>query len=518
MNETIGVKGGKNDRRRMLRINKEKKKKLKEYQEQQQLKQLEKKVKHLQRVTLIKVLPIVLTGQVFKTIMDNTKKEPLIDKEEAFSKLNIKVYDTNVTNVEKDKLKEKSPSYFYSEKEEKALSERTIEEKIDLSYKILLKKEATKEDTVLEEKPKKVEVKEEKQDFIPIKETPIDEEDFIKAKNKKIVEVYEEKLKEARKEMREVYFEYETVADETDEKIETKVTNVLDGLTLVISKIEKLKDNIKVKNQDLYDDNYITSIIEQYLEEFKNNKEVLEIKDSDIYTIISSKIEEIKQEKEKINEKANTQKEILSLNDIDLASLKEKYYDYEKFNKMLIDFQNEQDYLLQDVKEKVKNAVSIEEKVKVEVEAMNNQSKKLFKLLALQMFLPGPRSAKGLATATATYLYFLNNVIKPKTITKRYKVINVKDYSRDIENSLSAIDDISNSLSRTKSQLKRSINEIKNEYADYLEFPECSTLLNNLEKVKQDLEEKEFEIATIKKEQKKNLEKNNAKVLKYQKD
>ena len=45
---------------------------------------------------------------------------------------------------------------------------------------------------------------------------------------------------------------------------------------------------------------------------------------------------------------------------------------------MLIDFQNEQDYLLQDVKEKVKNAVSIEEKVKVEVEAMNNQSKKLF--------------------------------------------------------------------------------------------------------------------------------------------
>ena len=63
------------------------------------------------------------------------------------------------------------------------------------------------------------------------------------------------------------------------------------------------------------------------------------------------------------------------------------------------------------------------------------------------------------------------------------------------------------------------INEIKKEYADYLdEFPECSTLLNNLEKVKQDLEEKEFEIATIKKEQKKNLEKNNAKVLKYQKD
>ena len=78
---------------------------------------------------------------------------------------------------------------------------------------------------------------------------------------------------------------------------------------------------------------------------------------------------------------------------------------------------------------------------------------------------------------------------------------------------------LSNLLSKTKTQLKRSINEIKKEYADYLdEFPECRTLLNNLEKVKQDLEEKEYEMDTLKKEQKKILEKNNAKVLKYQKN
>ena len=508
MNETIGVKGGKNDRRRMLRISKEKKKKLKAYQEQQELKKLEKKVKHLQMVTLIKVLPIVVTGQVFKTIIDNTKKESTIDKEETFSKLNIEVYDTDVINVEKAKMKTKDSNYFYTEKEEKAFSERNIEEKIDLSYKIKEKKLV-----------KQVEIKEQKQDSIPLKETSIDEDDFLKAKNRKIVEVYEEKLKEARKEMREVYFEYEAVSDNPDEKIETKATNVINGLTIVISKIEQLKENIKVKNKESYDDNYITNIIEQYLEEFKNGKEVLDIKDSKIYTIISSKIEEIKNEKEKINNKAKVQKEILSVNDIDLESLKEKYYDYEKFNKMLINFQKEQDYLLQDVKEKVKNAVSIEEKVKVEVQAMNNQSKKLFKLLALQMFLPGARSTKGVIAATGSYLYFLNNIIKPKKVTKRYKVINVKDYSKNIEKNIDAIDDISKLLSKTKNQLKRSINELKKEYANYLdEIPECMTLLNNLEKIKQNLDEKEFEIDSMKKEQKKILEKNNAKVLKYQKN
>ena len=515
MNETIGAKGSGNDRRRSLKISQAKKKKLRKHREEE-LKQLEQKVKRLQKVTLIKVLPLVVTGQVFKTLIDNSKKVSKVNKEETFSKLNIKVYDVNISNNEKEEIEEKKEKYLYEDKVEKAFSERTIEEKIVLDYKVLQKVKPKKDLNEKTKLIKKVEVKQQKQETIPLKTTTLDNSDLLKAKNKKIVSTYEAKLKEARKDLRAVYFEYKTVSNEEDEAIDKKVENVIDGLTLIIDKISTLKENIKVKNKDLLNDNYIEATIEKYIEDFKNNKDILEIKDSELYRILSQKIAEITSTKDDVSNKTVEKKNTLNLEDIDISSLKEKYYNYEKFNKMLLDFQNEQDYLLKEVREKVKNATTVEEKVKVEVETMNRQSSKLFKFLSWQMFLPGPRSAKALATMATTYLYFVNNIMKPKTTTKRYKVIKVKDYSREIESSLSAIDNISVFLGRTKAQLARTITEFKKDYADYLELPECEKLLKNLEKVKADLSEKEYEINSLQKEQKKLLEKNNAKVLKYQ--
>lgn len=532
MNETIGVKGGKNDRRRSLIIKKAQKKKLQDAYKKEQLKQLEKKVKHIQVVSLIKVLPVALTGQVFKTLIDNTKKKSNIDKEEVFSKLNIVEHDVNISNVENKKLEKKTPDYIYSDKIEKAFSERTIEEKIDLSYKII----------------NNVEVREVKQEEIPLIKVNEEEvnkkkqKDLLNVKNKKIVESYEEQLKEARKELRKAYFEYKIIVceneeqedkqdekrkekqeDKQDEKhyekqdnTDKKIENVIDNLSILIFKVGDLKNTIKVKNKELLDDNYLTDVIEEYIEEFKNNRDVLEIKDSDIYKIISEKVQKIKEEKEEVTVKTEIQKVALETKEIDLTSLKEKYYNYEKFNQKLLEFQNEQDYLLKEIKEKVKNAVSVEEKMKVEVSAMDKQSKKLFRLVSLQMFLPGARSAKALGVAAATYLYFINNVIKPKTVTKKYKVINVKDYSRDIESSMLAIDDVVTFLGRTKLELNKTIKFIKNEYGDYLdESNECKSLLKNLEKLNQNLDEKEYEITSMKKEQLHLLEKNNAKVLKY---
>ena len=70
MDETIGAKGGKNDRRRSLIIETNKKKKLIEETQEQELKELEKRVKKQQKYILIKALPIALTGGIIKTIYD----------------------------------------------------------------------------------------------------------------------------------------------------------------------------------------------------------------------------------------------------------------------------------------------------------------------------------------------------------------------------------------------------------------------------------------------------------------
>lgn len=505
MNETIGEKGGKNDRRRQLLITKKQKKKLQEYNqelEKKHLEHLEKKVKQIQRLTFIKAFPIVLTGEVFKVIYENSQKQAKINKEEVFSTTNLKNHDTDITNVEKKEIAFINPNYFYTDKLEKAFSERTIEEKASLTYKIT-PKNATK-----------VEVKEKKQEEIPLLETPLEENNNFQAlKNKKIIESYENKLKEARKDLRNSNFVYTVIS--TEEQPKNKGYNeMIEGISTIINKIDQLKDKIKVENEDSFDSNYLTYLIDNYLADIKENGYSDE--NSEIYQLLSAKLEEINSKNDSITEVVEVKKEQLRIKEIDLEALKEKYYNYAKFNTMLLEFQNEQDYLLRQVQEKMQNAVSVEEKVKVEMEAMDLQSRRLMRLLTLQMFLPGPRGAKGFATAAATYLYFVNNIIKPKKVVKKYKVINVQDYSKDIENSLSAIEDISVLLRKTSKELNKTLATIKEDFKDYIGvLPECDSLIAHLEKVRDELHEKEYEISTIEKEQKKNLEKNNAKVLKY---
>jgi hypothetical protein len=56
--------------------------------------------------------------------------------------------------------------------------------------------------------------------------------------------------------------------------------------------------------------------------------------------------------------------------------------------------------------------------------------------------------------------------------------------------------------------------KIKEEFSDYIGvIPECDELLSNLNKVKENLKEKEYELEKIKEKQKLELARNNAKVL-----
>ena len=72
MNETIGTKGGYNDRRRMLIIKKRKKNKLKENEETKKNNELEEKGKRKQFITLIKNFPEILFERKNKIIVQSS--------------------------------------------------------------------------------------------------------------------------------------------------------------------------------------------------------------------------------------------------------------------------------------------------------------------------------------------------------------------------------------------------------------------------------------------------------------
>ena len=144
---------------------------------------------------------------------------------------------------------------------------------------------------------------------------------------------------------------------------------------------------------------------------------------------------------------------------------------------------------------------------------MTAQTKRVLNMLTLQMLLPFPKSVKHTSATIAAYIYFMNNVIKPNTVTKRYKIVTVKDYSDSIIDSIAKIDDAKYLLSKTSYQVDNIIKEIKEKYSDYLDiFPECRDMLSNLKKIQNDLKEKEYEMNRIRKQQELEYEKNNAKL------
>ena len=565
MDETIGVKGGYNDRKRTLKISKEQKKKLVEKQREKELKELEERVKKKQFYTLIKTLPIAIGGGTFKVLYDNATGKNNIDKEEENSKWKIKEYSSDMSTKsrqeveyekqikkQQEKLKEKEIVIIqddgtkiivkvpieeykkiidYSIQDEQEKKENKIEEpKVEKTEKEEVVKKEEIEEENKEDKTKEEIVEELNEENIDnIDNTSIEKEEEISfddlspslkeklnnLKSRKIIDVYGRQLKDIRYDLKQLIFDYNVLVDESEDAITSKeLESILDRLNDVIDKVEVLKNKIQIDNLDKYDDNYIYTLIEDYLLEFKDKKVVSEIKDSPLYILISEKLEELDKKKENFKKDVEKEKEQLAIKEENFDKLKEKYYSVEKLNKYLIDFQEEQEFLLREVREKINNAVSVTERVEVQMKAMNRNSLKLLRQLTKMMFFPGPKAARGTALTTAAYLNFVKQILNPETTTKKYKVVKVSDYSFEIENSIKSIDNALNMLSKSSKEVSKLIKQVKEDFKDYLGvFRECDELLSNLEKVQRDLKEKEDEMQRIKKQQEKELERNNAKVL-----
>ena len=310
--------------------------------------------------------------------------------------------------------------------------------------------------------------------------------------------------------------EYNVLSKEADNLVLKKdAEELLDKLSSVIDKIETLKQKIKIEDLDKYDGNYIYTLVEGYLKEFKNNNVISEIKDSPLYVMISTKIEELDSKKDELDSKVSKKKDSLAIKEEKFEELMNRYYNIDKLNNELLDFQNDQDRLLKELKEKVANAISVTDKVRVEFEFMNIQNRRLRNMLTLGLMFPGASMAKGMAASTAAYLYFMKNIMKPKAVTKKYKVITVTDYSSEIKSSIYALDDANKLLNKTCNQIDKMIDQIDSEFKDYYDVvPECRTTINDLLRIKSQLREKEYEMEKLKEQQEKVLESNNAKVLK----
>lgn len=550
MNEAIGAKAGKQDRKRRIIITANQKKKIKEnYQrkKQERIKKLEKDVKNLELASFLVAVPIAVAGNTVETLLnlrDEKEDERLeakglqieerqkakgLQKDELHKANKLELEETAVYIEDYQSNDRKFTDHGYPKTiDGKEIvgypSKKTIEIKRKEYPKIVEAKVSLEENNkrierkeTLEQK-KEIEIKGQQQTEIKAPTTQIENLEqnkiFQKVADKKIVAGYEEKLKEVRGELKKLIYEYNVLAQAAEDLTDSKeAEEVLQQLSIIIKKIEELKEKIKIENPEAENDTYLTEIVDQYIEEFSNKNTVAEVKDSELYIMIADKLEEVTEKTETLTNKVEDTKDKLELDEEAFANLKESYYNFENFNNQLIIFQNEQDYLLKDLEKKVSESTTVTEQVEYRVQLLNRQNKRLLQMIALPMLIPGNRSAKAIATATASYLYFMRNLLTPRLREQRYRVISVIDYSREIENNISRIEDATHTLGKTSNKLEEMIKKIEVDFKDYLDqIPECRELLNNLNKLLGDLKEKEEELEKTKQEQEKLLETNNQKV------
>lgn len=557
MNEAIGVKGGKRDRKRKIIITANQKKKIKENykrKKQERIKKLEKEVKNLQLASFLVAVPISVAGTTVETLLnlrEEQKEERLQAKglqieeraqakalqteelhqanklELGESAIYIEDYQSNdrkFTDYGYPKTIDGKEVVSYPDKKiitiEKKEYPKVVEAKVSLeeNNKNITLKETLEQPNKQQEERKKVEVKEQKQTIIPIPASKIEtlEENkiFQKITDKKIVAEYEEKLKDVKIELKKLIYEYNVLQQASEDLTDSKeAEEILYQLSIIIKKIEELKSKMKIDIKDLETDAYLTDIVDQYMDEFKNKNIVSEIKDSDLYIMIAEKLEEVTEKTGTLTNKVEDTKDKLELDESQFDKLKESYYNFENFNNQLIAFQSEQDFLLKDLEKKVSESTSITEQVQYRVQLMNRQNRRLLQMIALPMLIPGNRSARAIASATAAYLYFMRNLLNPRLREQRYRIISVIDYSSEIEKNISKIEDAATSISKTSNKLEEMIRKIEVDFKDYINaIPECRELLSNLNKLLSDLKEKEEELQKTKQEQEKLLETNNQKV------
>ena len=482
MNEDIGAKGGKNDRRRSLKITKMQKEKLEKQERlsKEEIKKLEAEVRKQQILNFITVIPLVIFGGIFYTFKSKKTEEQEFGVK---SKRNKRIDAPGKLIDNESELKEKQTKQeIFSEQQENKIP-------------VL--------DTNKEIKPTKIETHEE-----------LLEKEISNAKSKKIIEEYENKIKEIRSNLRNIYFESDILNEVKDLENSPSEKN-LEKLNDLIYKLEELKKRVEKESKIEMDENYISALADEDLEKMKQNIEVEKINNSQIYASISQKIEEIKEVEEKVEEKLQQEKQEKNIENEKFNSMKEKYQKVDDFHQELKKFQQEQNVVLEDIRNKMQNQVNKIDKAGIELNGMNMQSKLLMKRMKKQMRIPGVRSGRRIANMMASFLYYFGLMKNPAKNTRQQKKIEVKDFSKDIESNIKEIDNVLNTIAKTSDQLDKTIREFLNDYGEYASSKEFQEILRNLEKMKRNLEEKEYEIQKIKKEQEKALTRNNEKVKTY---
>lgn len=328
-------------------------------------------------------------------------------------------------------------------------------------------------------------------------------------------------------ELENIRYELNIIKEQEEKETDTKEVEILlERLEKLIKKLEEIKKDFYNKNfKEIYkshnSDAYIMHLINEYKDAIKNddrsNASILQIKQIEEYINIIDEIIDIEKETDKLNYTLEDKKEEYNIRDDEFEDLKDSYYDIEKEEKFITSFLKEQDYILKEIDEKVKNSTTITKTVEYKSELVINYTKllKATLLLATANMFPPTRKGNALrAGLMVSSVFNFANVVSPriredKTITK----VRYIDYSDVIHNQMDSLNNITSSIKQAIEIIKVLKSDFAKEFSEYTKvIPEFNNMMLKLDDIEKELIIKNDIIKDYNQRLDETLSKNNVKV------
>lgn len=342
-----------------------------------------------------------------------------------------------------------------------------------------------------------------------------------------ILNYFESFLKEKKYVINKLTIEYEECEKEKEELLlydkalttSDQVTSLLDRISVLKKELERVKKFSEYDVSYGIDDNYIMYLLEEYRRNFKEDFDILllsDIKEENGYKPLIQQLEFIDSVTLELEDEVNRKVGKIKEREKDFDEFKKKFLEpddaFDKIKFML----KEQDYILDDLENKVNNAKHIEQRVKYVYRNVNRHLDiLLLGYLSIRKNPMIPKTVKALA-ATNLVVGTIQMLMGGTTERRVYNVVTYDNYEKEIVDGLKSIDDIFEFIDKTMIQVVDLRKEFEDKFKDY-DIAEYKEILDKLDDLSKNISERREYLSYTKKEFNDELKKNNIhiKELKY---
>ncbi len=326
-----------------------------------------------------------------------------------------------------------------------------------------------------------------------------------------------------------MYTELDTIEKESEllceipdveDKIE-EIERLLDYLEQIKRQLELISKSYNLDEFYKLHDDYFTNLVEEYKDYIRDEQQVedtvKDLKRNEEYTSLMKKILEFEKMQEELAENLEDKKQELEDRDKNFDELQDKYINVERMNKELESLVYESENYLKKIKERVAEAVDITTKTQYKMQSSMKIFAKTFLLFSLMRMNPRPKANAITAVEAITAISLINNLLNPKIETRKITQYQYTDYSSMIENAMSNVNEISNLIQSGIHQVQDLRYTFEKEFSEYKDLiPDYKKLLESMDKMEKELKEREDNMHHVKGEMRNQLNKNNQKVLEYE--